>query len=123
VLIRGRPYGVILVSLLLIVAFCSDFFFGATMFIGTRPIPPVYADLGNSYGLLLIFGGFVGLLLLYGILKLKNWARLILLVLFPAQVIFNIALDPLILENYTLLVMSLILSVYLLLPSTREHFS
>jgi hypothetical protein len=108
---------------LLIVAFCSDFFFGATMFIGTRPVPPVYAALGNYYGLLLIFGGFFGLSLFYGILRLKNWARLLLLVVFPVQVIFNIVVDPLILENYTLLVMSLIVSVYLFLPSTREHFS
>ena len=122
-MIQGRPIGVILVALLLIVAFCADFYNGISMIIGTFPIPTVYATLGTFYGVLLVFGGFAGLSLFYGILNLKNWARLIFLVLFPAQVIFNIILDPSVSENYFLLVLSFIMSGYLLLPTTRNHFS
>jgi len=121
-MIQNRPIGVILIALLLIIAFCSDFYNGISMIIGTLPIPTVYATLGTFYGILLVFGGFVGLSLFYGILNLKNWARLIFLVGFPAQVIFNIILDPTVSENYFLLVLSFIMSGYLLLPGTGNHF-
>ncbi|MHA2313382.1 MAG: hypothetical protein ACXADC_15980 [Candidatus Thorarchaeota archaeon] len=119
----GKPNGVVLLALFLIVAFCMDFYNGISMVLGTLPIPPVYAALGEYYGLFLIFGGFVGLFLFYGILKLKNWARLILLFGFPAQVIFNIILDPTISENYFLLGLSLVIAAYLLMPSTRDYFT
>ncbi|MHA2003085.1 MAG: hypothetical protein ACW975_05510 [Candidatus Thorarchaeota archaeon] len=122
-MLYGRPIGVILVALLLIVTFCMDFYNGISMVFGTMPIPPVYTPLGEFYGLLLVFGGFVGLALFYGTLKLRNWARLILLFGFPAQVIFNIILDPAISENYFLLFLSLVMAAYLIMPSTREHFS
>ncbi len=121
-MIQGRSIGVILIALLLILAFCADFYNGISMIIGTLPIPTVYATLGRFYGVLLVFGGFVGLSLFYGILNLKNWARIIFLVGFPAQVIFNIILDPTVSENYFLLVLSLIMSGYLLLPATGNNF-
>ncbi|MFW9789215.1 MAG: hypothetical protein ACFFE2_16660 [Candidatus Thorarchaeota archaeon] len=122
-MIQGRPVGVILIALLLIVAFCADFYNGISMIIGPIPIPTVYATLGTFYGVLLVFGGFVGLSLFYGILNLRNWARLIFLVGFPAQVTFNLILDPAVSENYFLLALSFIMSGYLLLPRTRIHFS
>jgi len=119
----GRPTGVVLLALLVIVAFTMDFYNGAMMVSGLLPIPPVYTVLGVFYGVLLLFGGVIGLCLFYGLWNLKNWARLILLVGFPAQVIFNIILDPIIYENYFLLTVSIIIAVYLLMPSTRDHFS
>ncbi|MFW9888417.1 MAG: hypothetical protein ACFFER_09555 [Candidatus Thorarchaeota archaeon] len=122
-MLYDRPIGVILIGLLLIVAFCMDFYNGTSMILGFMPIPPIYTTLGEFYGLLLVFGGFVGLFLFYGTLKLINWARLILLFGFPAQVIFNIILDPTISENYFLLFLSLVMAAYLLLPTTRDHFS
>jgi hypothetical protein len=93
------------------------------MILGTLPVPPVYAALGEFYGVLLIFGGFIGMSFFYGIMNLKNWARLLVQVGFPAQVIFNIILDPTIYENYFLLVISIIIAIYLQMPSTRDHFS
>ncbi|MFQ5834101.1 MAG: hypothetical protein ACE5H4_15460 [Candidatus Thorarchaeota archaeon] len=119
----GKPTGVVLLALFLIVAFCMDFYYGVSIVFEALPVPPVYAVLGEYYGLLLIFGGFVGLSLFYGILKLKNWARVILLIGFPAQVVFNIILDPTIFENYFLLALSLIIAIYLLIPTTRERFT
>jgi hypothetical protein len=118
-----KPIGVILLALLLILAMIGDFSNGGLMLIGSLPIPAVYTALGSFYAVLLLFGGIICLFLLYGIWNLKNWARLILLIGFPAQVIFNIILDPRISENYTILVLSLVVAGYLLLPSTREHFS
>lgn len=122
-MLYDRPIGVILVALLLIVAFTMDFYNGISMVLGTMPIPHVYAALGEFYGILLIFGGFAGLFLFYGTLKLKNWARLILIFGFPAQVIINIILDPTISENYFLLALSLAISAYLLVPSIRDCFT
>ena len=119
----NKPTGVALLALFLIVAFTMDFYNGAMMVIGALPVPPVYAALGTFYGVLLLFGGVIGLCLFYGIWNLKNWARLLLLVGFPAQVIFNIILDPIIYENYFLLAVSLIMTGYLLIPSTREQFN
>ena len=118
-----KPTGVILLALFLIVAFVMDFYNGAMMLIGAMPTPPVYVVLDTYYGALLLLGGVIGLFLFYGLVNLKNWARLILLVGFPAQVIFNIILDPGIGENYFLLVISIIIAGYLLLPSTRVHFN
>jgi len=119
----GKPTGVILLALFLIVAFTMDFYNGGMMLIGELPIPTVYATLDAFYGVLLLFGGILGLFLFYGILNLKNWARLILQIGFPAQVLFNIILDPIIYENYFLLAISIIIAIYLQMPSTREHFS
>jgi hypothetical protein len=93
------------------------------MIIGALPVPPVYAALGAYYGVLLLFGGILGVFLFYGMWNLRNWARIILLFLFPTQVIFNIILDPAISENYFLLVLSIVISGYLLLPSTKDYFS
>ena len=119
---QKKPTGVVLLALLLIFAMIGDFSNGGLMLIGIFPIPTVYTAFGLFYAVLLLFGGLICLLLLYGIWNLKNWARLILVIGFPAQVILNIILDPFIFENYTLLVISLIVAIYLLLPSTREHF-
>ncbi len=118
-----KPTGVVLLALLLILAMIGDFSNGGLMLIGTFPIPTVYAALGVFYSVLLLFGGIICLLLLYGIWNLKSWARLILLIGFPGQVIFNIILDPLFFENYTILVISLIVAIYLQLSDTRDHFS
>ncbi len=118
-----KPTGVVLLALLLILAMIGDFSNGGLMLIGIFPIPMVYASLGVFYSLLLLFGGMICLLLLYGIWNLKSWARLILLIGFPGQVVYNIILDPLISENFTVLVISLVVAGYLLMPSTREHFS
>ncbi|TET07597.1 MAG: hypothetical protein E3J86_12610 [Candidatus Thorarchaeota archaeon] len=118
-----KPTGVVLLALLLILAMIGDFSNGGLMLIGIFPIPAVYTAFGLFYAVLLLFGGLICLLLLYGIWNLKSWARLILLIGFPAQVIFNIILDPLIFENYTILVISLVVAGYLLLPSTSDHFS
>ena len=101
----------------------GDFNNGGLMLIGSVPIPVVYAALGFFYAVLLLFGGIICLLLLYGMWNLMNWARLILLIGFPAQVIFNIILDPTIQENYVILAIYLIVAGYLLMPSTREHFN
>jgi hypothetical protein len=119
----NKPIGVIILALLLIVAMIGDFSNGGLMLIGSLPIPAVYTALGSFYAVLLLLGGIICVLLLYGIWNFKNWARLILLIGFPAQVIFNIILDPTIQENYVILVIYLIVAGYLLMPSTREHFS
>jgi hypothetical protein len=119
----NKPIGVIILALLLIVAMIGDFSNGGLMLIGSLPIPAVYTALGSFYAVLLLFGGIICVILLYGIWNFKNWARLILLIGFPAQVIFNIILDPTIQENYVILVIYLIVAGYLLMPSTREHFS
>ena len=118
-----KPFGVILLAFLLILAMIGDFSNGGLMLIGSLPIPAVYTALGSFYAVLLLFGGIICVLLLYGIWNFKNWARFILLIGFPAQVIFNIILDPTIQENYVILAIYLIVAVYLLMPSTREHFS
>jgi hypothetical protein len=76
-MLSGRPTGVVLLALFLIVAFCADFYNGVSMLLGTLPVPPVYAALGEFYGVLLIFGGFIGMSFFYGIMNLKNWARLL----------------------------------------------
>jgi hypothetical protein len=120
---QKKPTGVILLSLFLIVAFTMDFYNGAMMIFGVLPIPPVYTALGISYGYLLLFGGIVGLFLFYGILNLKNWAKVILQIGFPAQVIFNIAIDPLNSDNYILLIISIVVAGYLQLSSTKEKFN
>ena len=118
-----KPIGIILLALLLIVAMIGDFSNGGLMLIGSIPIPAVYAALGFFYAVLLLFGGTICLLLLYGIWNLKSWARFLLLIGFPAQTIFNIILDPINQENYVILAISLIVSGYLLMPSTRAHFN
>ncbi len=118
-----KPIGIILLSLLLIVAMIGDFSNGGLMLIGSVPIPAVYAALGFFYAVLLLFGGIICLLFLYGIWNLKNSARLIFQIGFPGQVIFNIIIDPINYDNYFLLAVSIIVAIYLQLPSTREHFT
>ncbi|UCE09681.1 MAG: hypothetical protein JSW61_12000 [Candidatus Thorarchaeota archaeon] len=119
----GKPTGVVLLVLFVLVAALADFGNGGLMLLGDLPIPAVYSALGTFYGALLLFGGMIGLCLIYGMWNLKSWARIILQIGFPAQVIFNIILDPAIFENYFLLALSIIIAIYLQLPSTREHFS
>lgn len=118
-----KPTGIILLALLLIIAMIGDFSNGGLMLIGSVPIPAVYVGLGFFYAVLLLFGGIICLLLFYGIWNLKSWARFLLLIGFPAQTIFNIILDPIIQENYVILAISLVVAGYLLIPSTRDHFS
>jgi hypothetical protein len=118
-----KPTGVVLLALLLILAMIGDFSNGGLMLIGIFPIPTVYAALGVFYAVLLLFGGIISLLLFYGIWNLKSWARLILQIGFPAQVIFNIIIDPINYDNYFLLAISIIVTIYLQMPDTRDHFS
>lgn len=118
-----KPTGVVLLALLLILAMIGDFSNGGLMLLGIFPIPTVYAALGVFYALLLLFGGIISLLLFYGIWNLKNWARLILQIGFPAQVIFNLIIDPINYDNYFLLAISIIVAIYLQMSDTRAHFS
>ena len=119
----NKPTGVVLLALLLIVAMVGDFSNGGLMLLGIFQIPTVYAALGVFYALLLLFGGIISLLLFYGIWNLKNWARLILQIGFPAQVIFNLIIDPINYDNYFLLAISIIVAIYLQMSDTRAHFS
>ncbi|MHA2323714.1 MAG: hypothetical protein ACXACG_18970 [Candidatus Thorarchaeota archaeon] len=100
-----------------------DFYYGSMMMLGYIAIPSAYTTIGVYYGVLLLFGGMIGLTLFYGLWNLKNWARLILQIGFPAQVIFNIIIDSMNFDNYFLLVASIIVAIYLQLSNTREHFS
>ena len=119
----GKPTGVFLLAILLILSFIGDFGYGGMMLFGVLPIPTVYAALGVFYAILLVIGGFIGLLLFYGIWNLKSWARLILQIGFPGQVIFNIIIDPINYDNYFLLAISIIVAIYLQMSDTRAHFS
>jgi hypothetical protein len=110
-------------SIFLMVAAISDFNNGGLMLLGFLPITPVYAAIGIFYAILLVIGGIFSLLLCYGIWALKNWARLILQIGFPIQVLFNVILDPIIYDTYFLLVLSIIIAFYLQMSSTRAHFS
>jgi hypothetical protein len=105
------------------ISFCMDFYYGSMMMLDYIAIPSAYATIGIYYGVLLLFGGIIGLTLFYGLWNLKNWARLILQIGFPAQVIFNIIIDPMNFDNYFLLAVSIIVAIYLQLSNTREHFS
>ena len=118
-----KPTGVFLLALFVMVAFISDFSYGGMMVFGYFPIPTVYASIDVFYGVLLVIGGTIGLALFYGLWTLKNWARFILQIGFPSQVIFNIIIDPINYDNYFLLAVSIIVAIYLQMSSTREHFS
>ncbi|MFW9927658.1 MAG: hypothetical protein ACFFDM_12985 [Candidatus Thorarchaeota archaeon] len=122
-MIFNKPTGVFLFAIFVMISFCMDFYYGSMMVLGYIAIPSAYTTIGIYYGVLLLFGGMIGLTLFYGLWKLKNWARLILQIGFPAQVIFNIIVDSLNFDNYFLLAVSVIVAIYLQLSSTREHFS
>ncbi|UCE10520.1 MAG: hypothetical protein JSW61_00915 [Candidatus Thorarchaeota archaeon] len=100
-----------------------DFYYGGMMVLGYIAIPSAHTTIGVYCGVLLLFGGMIGLTLFYGLWNLKNWARLILQIGFPAQVIFNIIIDSMSLDNYFLLAVSIIVATYLQLPNRREQFS
>lgn len=106
----GKPTGVILLAIFLIVAFIADFSYGGMMLFGILPIPTVYAALGVFYAISLVIGGMIGMTLFYGLWNLKNWARLILQIGFPDQVIFNIIIDHINYDNYFLLAINHIVS-------------
>ncbi|TFG31264.1 hypothetical protein EU528_06720 [Candidatus Thorarchaeota archaeon] len=121
-MILGKPTGVFLFGIFVMIGFCMDFTYGSLMILGFIDIPPAYVAIEVFYGTLLIFGGMIGLTLFYGLWTLKNWVRVILQIGFPAQVIFNIIIDPTNYDNYFLLVVSIIVAIYLQLSSTRNHF-
>jgi len=121
-MILGRPTGIFLFAIFVAIAFCMDFYNGSMMVLGYIAIPPAYITIGVYYGALLLFGGVIGMTLCYGLWTLKNWARIILQAGFAGQVIFNIIIDPINFDNYFLLVVSIIVAIYLQLPSIREHF-
>ncbi len=122
-MILGRPTGIFLFAIFVGIAFCMDFYYGSMIVLSYIAIPPAYITIGVYYGALLLFGGVIGMVLCYGLWVLKNWARIIIQVGFAAQVIFNLIIDPINFDNYFLLVVSIIVAIYLQLPSTREHFS
>ena len=122
-MILGRPVGVMLFAIFVGIAFCMDFYYGSMIVLGYIEVPPAYIAIGAFYGVLLLFGGTIGATLCFGLWNLKNWARIILQVGFAAQIIFNIIIDPVNFDNYILLGVSIIVAIYLQLPSTREYFS
>jgi hypothetical protein len=122
-LIFDKPTGVFLFAIFVMISFCADFAYGSLMILGVIVIPSAYAVIGVFYGVLLLFGGAIGMTLFHGLWLLKNWARIILQIGFPAQVIFNIIIDPMNFDNYFLLAVSVIIAIYLQLSNTREHFS
>ncbi len=115
----GKPTGVLILAILQLISAISWLALGALAFMAGAMLLPIFGMLLAFFPLII---GIIGLILFYGLYTLKGWAWLWALIINLLGVILGVLGNLTDLVNLLSLAVSLIIVIYLLIPSTRAAF-
>lgn len=116
-----KPMGVMILAILQLISALVYLGLGALLLMGGT---------GTIFDIILMFFAFfplligiIGLILFYGLWTLKGWAWLWTLIIQIIGILSGFTHDLMDLVNLLSLALSIIIVIYLLLPSTRSYFT
>jgi hypothetical protein len=115
----GKPTGVLILAILQLISAISWLALGALAFMAGAMLLPIFGMLLAFFPLII---GIIGLILFYGLYTLKGWAWLWALIINLLGVILGVLGNLTDIVNLLSLAVSLIIVIYLLIPSTRAAF-
>ncbi|MFW9848676.1 MAG: hypothetical protein ACFFF4_06025 [Candidatus Thorarchaeota archaeon] len=116
--VAGKPIGIVILAILQLLSALFYLASGALIIIATLPLG-IFAIFGAFVGLIFLIVGIIGLILFYGLWNLKGWAWLWTLIINILGVLGAIG-NPI--GNIIGLAISIIIIIYLFVPSTRAAF-
>jgi hypothetical protein len=115
----GKPIGIIIIAILQLLSALSYLGLGAVaMMLGLAT--PLFGIIEMFLAAILLIIGIIGLILFYGLWTLKHWAWTWTLIINILGVIFGILGG--IFANWLSVIISIVIIVYLFVPSTKAAF-
>ncbi|MHA1943510.1 MAG: hypothetical protein ACW96M_03850 [Candidatus Thorarchaeota archaeon] len=114
-----KPTGVLLLAILQLLQALAALALGALAFIAGAMLLPIFGLLLAIFPLIF---GIIGLILFYGLYTLKSWAWLWALIINILGLLFGVMGNLADIVNLIQLALSVIIVIYLLMPSTKAHF-
>lgn len=121
----GKPTGVLLLAILQLIAALLYIAAGGILVMAALELGGFFAILVAFPALIIFIVGIIGLILFYGLYSLKGWAWFWALIINLLGIVGGVLRYETLLTDYLGLggfVVSLIVVIYLLLPSTKAHF-
>lgn len=121
----GKPTGVLLLAILQLIAALLYIVAGGILVMAALELGGFFAILVAFPALIIFIVGIIGLILFYGLYALKGWAWFWALIINLLGIVGGVLRYETLLTDYLGLggfVVSLIVVIYLLLPSTKAHF-
>lgn len=121
----GKPTGVLLLAVLQLIAALLYIAAGGILVMAALELGGFFAILVAFPALIIFIVGIIGLILFYGLYTLKGWAWFWALIINLLGIVGGVLRYETLLTDYLGLggfVVSLIVVIYLLLPSTKAHF-
>lgn len=120
----GKPTGVLLLAILQLIAALLYIAAGGILVMAALALGP-FAILFAFPALIIFIVGIIGLIIFYGLYTLKGWAWMLAIVVNLLGIVGGVLRFETLLTDYLGLggfAVSLIIVIYLLMPSTKAHF-
>lgn len=121
----GKPTGVLLLAVLQLIAALLYIAAGGILVMAALESGGIFAILVAFPALIIFIVGIIGLILFYGLYSLKGWAWFWALIINLLGIVGGVLRYETLLTDYLGLggfAVSVIVVIYLLIPSTKAHF-
>lgn len=121
----GKPTGVLLLAVLQLIAALLYIAAGGILVMAALALGGFFAILVAFPALIIFIVGIIGLILFYGLYSLKGWAWFWALIINLLGIVGGVLRYETLLTDYLGLggfAVSVIVVIYLLIPSTKAHF-
>jgi hypothetical protein len=121
----GKPTGVLLLAVLQLIAALLYIAAGGILVMAALELGGIFAILVAFPALIIFIVGIIGLILFYGLYSLKGWAWFWALIINLLGIVGGVLRYETLLTDYLGLggfAVSVIVVIYLLIPSTKAHF-
>ncbi len=121
----GKPTGVLLIAVLQLIAALLYIYAGGLLVMAALLLGGFFAILLAFPALIIFIVGIVGLIVFWGLYTLKGWAWMLAIVINLLGILGGVMRFDTLLTDYLSLggfVVSLIIVIYLFMPSTKAHF-
>ncbi|MBY8997662.1 MAG: hypothetical protein KGD60_08015 [Candidatus Thorarchaeota archaeon] len=121
----GKPTGVLLLAVLQLIAALLYIAAGGILVMAALALGGLFAILIAFPALIIFIVGIIGLILFYGLYALKGWAWFWALIINLLGIVGGVLRFETLLTDYLGLggfAVSVIIVIYLLMPSTKAHF-
>jgi hypothetical protein len=116
--VAGKPIGIVILAILQLISALTSLVFGGLAIMAAMAIP-LFGIFAALAGLILLIVGIIGLILFYGLWNMKGWAWLWTLIENGLSLLAGLT-NPI--ANIITIAISLVIIIYLFVPSTRDAF-